>query len=117
MAHSLAITPSLQYEANLPVRVPGRLSAGGELGLGPAFVWIRQPDQPYVPAHWDTVASGLGRISGWFRFGLDVGVVFTVQPLGLLFSIVRQPLPTGGTARTQVFLAYEFGISAGWRFK
>ncbi len=82
--------PAVQYEFLLRVRAPGRLAIVAELGLGPSFgwVWMKMPDQPYTPAHWQSssAVSFVGHVAGWIQYRFASGLILAAQPIGIFFA-------------------------------
>jgi hypothetical protein len=85
----------------------GYLSALGELGVGPAFVWVRLPDQPFEPAHTETHVGAAVRLAGAMEVVPVPGFLVTVQPVGLLVLV----------SQGETNAAYEMGLRLGYQWR
>jgi hypothetical protein len=86
-ASTLALFPSAQYEWPIMATPAGRLSILGEGGLGPAVAWVRMPDLPFMPGHYETSYATVARLAGSFQLATDGGLLLVVQPAAVYASL------------------------------
>ncbi|AUX22249.1 uncharacterized protein SOCEGT47_027500 [Sorangium cellulosum] len=84
--HELALLATAEIDAALVSNEHGRLGAGGALGIGPSFAWVKMPDMPFRPGEWTHPRAVIGRLSGHLEYRFASGWVLRGQPFGLLFS-------------------------------
>jgi hypothetical protein len=82
-----------------------RLAAVAEGGLGPVFAWIRIPDAPYMPAHYESETVLGGRIAGAIELATRSGFVLTAQPGGVVWNFED----------VDDSLVYEIGLRGGFQ--
>jgi hypothetical protein len=86
-ASTLALFPSAQYEWPVAVTPAGRFSILPELGLGPAVAWVRMPDLPFMPAHYETQYATVGRAAASLQFASPSGLLLVAQPAAVYFNM------------------------------
>jgi hypothetical protein len=104
--YSLAPFATLQYARTVLQRHNGRFALIGELGGGPIFAWIKYPDEPYVPSHWDSDVRPGGRLAGAVEYRSTRGWFGLLQPAGALIALVDGELEA----------AFELGVRLGYQF-
>ncbi|AUX42055.1 uncharacterized protein SOCE26_034800 [Sorangium cellulosum] len=84
--HELALLATAEIDVALLSTEQGRLAAGGGLGIGPSFAWVKMPDMPFQPGEWTHASAAIGRLSGYLEYRFASGWLLRGQPFGLLFS-------------------------------
>ena len=86
-ASTLALFPSAQYDFAIAGAPIGRISILPELGLGPAVAWVRMPDLPFMPGHYETHYATVARLAGSLQLATPSGFLVVVQPAAAYFSM------------------------------
>ncbi|AUX31753.1 MULTISPECIES: hypothetical protein [Sorangium] len=103
--HELALLATADIDAAIFSTEQGRLAAGGGLGMGPSFAWVRMPDMPFQPGEWAHASAVIGRLSGHLEYRFPSGWVLRGQPFGLLFS-----------GQENADTAYEMAFMGGYQW-
>ncbi|WP_437615157.1 hypothetical protein WMF20_17695 [Sorangium sp. So ce834] len=103
--HELALLATAEIDAAIFSTEQGRLAAGGGLGMGPSFAWVRMPDMPFQPGEWTHASAVIGRLSGHLEYRFPSGWVLRGQPFGLLFS-----------GQENADTAYEMAFMGGYQW-
>ncbi|WP_437320563.1 hypothetical protein [Sorangium sp. So ce385] len=103
--HELALLATAEIDAAIFSTEQGRLAAGGGLGMGPSFAWVKMPDMPFRPGEWTHASAVIGRLSGHLEYRFASGWVLRGQPFGVLFS---------GQENSDT--AYEMAIMGGYQW-
>jgi hypothetical protein len=97
---------TIAYVRSVLERPNGRVAVLGEAGAGPIFAWVKTPDMPYMPAHWDSEIRPGARIAGAVEYRALRGWLVQLQPVGVLLALVDGDLD--GT--------FEFGLRVGYEW-
>ncbi|WP_437491421.1 hypothetical protein WME75_15585 [Sorangium sp. So ce1014] len=103
--HELALLATAEIDAAIFSTEDGRLGAGGGLGMGPSFAWVKMPDMPFQPGEWAHASAVIGRLSGHLEYRFASGWVLRGQPFGILFS---------GQENSDA--AYEMAVMGGYQW-
>ncbi|WP_437593305.1 hypothetical protein [Sorangium sp. So ce1000] len=103
--HEVALLPTAEIDAAIFSVEEGRLGAGGGLGVGPSFAWVKMPDMPFQPGEWTRASAVIGRLSGHIEYRFASGWVLRGQPFGLLFS-----------GQDNADTAYEMAMMGGYQW-
>lgn len=103
--HTVALLATAEIDAAIFSVKEGRLGAGGGLGVGPSFAWVKMPDMPFRPGEWTQASAVFGRLSGHLEYRFASGWVLRGQPFGLLFS-----------GQENADTAYEMAVVGGYQW-